>query len=177
MKHLLIMRHGQPEHGGVDYERTLAPEGEQYVARLGKMLSERKFNPDIIMSSPSKRTGETAELIAGCCGHTRDVDYRQEFYNCTRDTILDGIRALDDSVERVLVVGHNPSVESLVSLLCSGNIPGGTWSFRMPAGGLAWIEVESDSWAGTSQGSCRIFRIVTPENINNECSEARTASV
>ena len=63
----------------------------------------------------------------------------------SNDELLTVVRELPDDIETVVLVGHNPGIQDLVSLLT------GEWT-PMPTSALAVITV-SDSWSTAGQHS------------------------
>jgi phosphohistidine phosphatase len=66
-------------------------------------------------------------------------------YAASNDELLTVVRELPDDIETVVLVGHNPGIQDLVSLLT------GEWT-PMPTSALAVITV-SGSWSTAGQRS------------------------
>ena len=95
----------------------------------------------LILSSPYLRTRQTAELIAEA------LDVRKRL-TCTEalaptgsmKQLVSHLQAADPAPARVLLVGHEPYLSELTSLLLSGD-PGLAITFRK--GGLCQLVVDS----------------------------------
>jgi phosphohistidine phosphatase len=71
--------------------------------------------PDHVVSSPSRRTRETAELLLEELGlAAAEVSWDERVYNADVAALLEVLRACPPAARRVLVVGHNPGLEDLV---------------------------------------------------------------
>ena len=117
MKTLLLVRHAKSSRddpGLADKERPLNDRGRRDAPMTGKRLAERRIRPDMILSSPAVRALTTAEMIA------RELDYKRtnivvddRLYAVEADELLEVIRALGDTLECVMLVGHNPELTEL----------------------------------------------------------------
>jgi phosphohistidine phosphatase len=103
------------EQALADIARPLAERGERDVRRIGERLRRHQRPPDLILASPSARTLHTAQLVATIFELPQSsvaVDAR--LYLAVPGTLMEVIAAQDASIERLLVVGHNPGLSELV---------------------------------------------------------------
>lgn len=141
---LYVMRHARAEAavaGGDDHDRPLTPAGRDrtHEAALGMLAMGLRF--DAILTSPKVRTAETASQVSSA--------YKEE----PAPQIL---RALSDEIpvenaagalapyflhESVLIVGHEPQLSGLVSLLLTDSVE--LLKIRLKPGGCAAIEMPS----------------------------------
>ena len=142
MKTLLILRHAKsswkyPEFS--DYDRPLNSRGKRDAPRIGKYLHQQGLIPDRILTSSAKRARKTANKVAKSCGYTGKVKKLEAFYDTVPGVYFEVLQALPDKYQRVMVVGHNPTLESLVNHL-TGQIE------RMPTAALAHIALPIQRW-------------------------------
>ena len=142
MKTLLILRHAKsswnyPELS--DYDRPLNARGKRDAPRMGKHLREQGLIPDRILTSSAKRARKTASRVAKACGYTGKVKKLDAFYDTVVGVYFETLQALSDKYGRVMVVGHNPTMEQLVGYL-TGQVR------RMPTAALAHIELPIQHW-------------------------------
>ena len=142
MKTLLILRHAKsswnyPELS--DYDRPLNRRGKRDAPRMGKHLRQEGLIPDRILTSSAKRARKTANKVAKACGYTGKVKKLDVFYDTVPGVYFETLQALPNKYQRVMVVGHNPTMEQLVSYL-TGHIE------RMPTAALAHIELPIEHW-------------------------------
>ena len=142
MKTLLIMRHAKsswnyPELS--DYDRPLNARGKRDAPRMGKHLRQAELLPDRILTSSAKRARKTASKVAKACGYTGKVKKLDTLYDTVPGVYFDVLQALPNKYQRVMVFGHNPTMEQLVSHL-TGEIK------RMPTAALAHIELPIQRW-------------------------------
>ncbi|MCG9132127.1 histidine phosphatase family protein [Candidatus Poribacteria bacterium] len=142
MKIVLILRHAKsswnhPELS--DYDRPLNSRGKRDAPRMGKHLRQEGLIPDRILTSSAKRARKTANKVAKSCGYTGKVKKLEAFYDTVPGVFFKTLQALSDKYQRVMVVGHNPTMEQLVNHL-TGEIE------RMPTAALAHIELPIQQW-------------------------------
>ena len=143
MKTLLVLRHAKsswkyPELS--DYDRPLNSRGKRDAPRMGKYLRQQSLIPDRILTSSAKRARKTANKVAKSCGYTGKVKKIEAFYDAVPGIYFETLQALPDKYQRVMVVGHNPTMERLVNHL-TGQIE------RMPTAALAHIDLPIQQWA------------------------------
>ena len=142
MKTLLILRHAKSSWNYSefsDYDRPLNRRGKRDAPRMGKFLREQGLTPDRILTSSAKRARRTASKVAKACGYTGKVKKLDAFYDAVVGVYYETLHAVPDKYRRVMVVGHNPTMEGLVSAL--------TGEFRrMPTAALAHIELPIQHW-------------------------------
>jgi phosphohistidine phosphatase len=120
MKTLLLMRHAkasQQEPGQPDQDRALAKRGERQAPAMGKLLQEKGLVPQAILSSSALRARQTAQAVAKSAGYTGEIAYYSELYSGELPDYGRILRSLADSLDPVLVVGHNPDMQEWVALL------------------------------------------------------------
>lgn len=142
MKTLLILRHAKSSWNYPalsDYDRPLNGRGKRDAPRMGKHLREQGLTPDRILTSSAKRARKTASRVAKTCGYTGKVKKLDRFYDTVAGVYFETLQALPDKYQRVMVVGHNPTMEQLVGYL-TGQIR------RMPTAALAHIELPIQHW-------------------------------
>ncbi len=120
MKTLYVLRHGQaaPESQATsDHDRPLTVRGRNEARLAAEHLARRSRRPSLILSSSAARARSTAEVcLAALPEHTR-LTIVDELYLAEPDSYLTATGAGGDPHEAVLLVGHNPGLESLVYVL------------------------------------------------------------
>ena len=75
MKELILIRHAKSSWSNPlleDFERPLNKRGERDAPFMAKILKQKEINPDLIISSPSKRTKDTLDFFI------KEFDYKGE---------------------------------------------------------------------------------------------------
>jgi len=124
MKTLLLMRHGKSswKHPDLsDHERPLTKRGIRASQQMGELVALKELVPQRILASSAVRAVETAHLLGQECHCGDNVIAVDEFYLAEPDVYINYLKTLPDEIERVMIVGHNPGLESLPQML-SGQV-------------------------------------------------------
>jgi len=161
VKTVLLLRHGKSKRGPeyeTDYERPLAKRGRQDAARIGAFLVEQDLLPDLIVSSPAERARATAQRCAVAADYQGDIRYEGSLYSGSEEAYLELLWSLDDTVGRVLCVGHNPDIEATIETLTHKYV-------SMPTAALARIDFDTDSWVELLQVGGRLAWVQLPREV------------
>ncbi len=124
---LYILRHGiAVEHGAPAYpndaDRPLTPEGDRKVRLIAEGMKALDLSFDPILSSPYPRALQTAEIVAKALKAHKKLQISEDLTpGGSAQQLIESISRLDPQPENVLLVGHEPYLSGLVSLLVSGN--------------------------------------------------------
>jgi len=118
---LFLIRHAQT-HDSQDYNsdkvRELKPEGINQATELGKYLKGSGYKPDLILSSDATRAKITASLIASEIHYPiQQIQHVDKIYSGDIRNLLSLIGQTSDSVEHLLLIGHNPTILELINYL------------------------------------------------------------
>jgi phosphohistidine phosphatase len=138
---LYILRHGEAaEHFDSRYkeaERPLTQKGIERTRQLAHALRQMEIPFDTILSSPLTRARQTAEIVArGIKGH---VQIANELAGSDLNNLVEHIDRLRPEPDALLLVGHEPHLSSLVSLLCTG---GDGLSVKLKKGALCRLAID-----------------------------------
>lgn len=148
MKTVLLMRHGKSDWGAdfdSDHERPLAPRGLRAAESMGGFLTSIGEIPDRLIASSAIRARDTARLAAQAGGWSCSLSLAENLYGATVDTVLQLIRQQPDSISRLLLVGHQPTLSEVVIELSGANT-------RFPTAAAARIDLPIESWADAGPG-------------------------
>ncbi len=143
MKTLLLMRHAKSSWKDsklVDHERPLKKRGQKDAINIARVIKKKKLVPGLIMSSSAVRAVETARLVIEKLAFSGEFIVQDVLYMAEPATYIEKINLIPDSIDPLLVVGHNPGLESLVQIL-------GDKIDSMPTGALAVIALPIQSWS------------------------------
>jgi len=164
MKTILLLRHAKSdwgEPGLADFERPLNKRGLKDAPRMGEALALFDVIPAKIISSPARRARQTAELVAGACGYNQKlIQEETSFYGGDNSDLLTALQCLPDDVERVMLVGHNPTMEETAAMLVAANEKEGI--VRLPTAGLVCLEVDITEWAALQPGQAVLSWFLIP---------------
>jgi phosphohistidine phosphatase len=148
VRRLLILRHAKSswkEEGLVDHDRQLNKRGMCDAPRMGQLLVTEGIVPDLIISSTARRAHDTVELLTEACAYEGDVVWASSLYMGGYRAYLNTLRNADDEFNTVMIVGHNPDSEQLLTVLTGVNE-------TMPTAALAQIDLPLSSWRELEEG-------------------------
>lgn len=165
-KRLLIMRHAKSswsDSDATDHERTLNKRGLRDAPRMGQFIAAQNCQPDLVASSTAKRAKLTAELFVENCSGEEDIELQlvDDFYHAAPRSYLEFIAGInDDAIESIMVVGHNPGLETLVYRLSN--------SFEtMPTAAIAYFQLDIDRWSNINGSShAKLMDVWRPKELD-----------
>ncbi len=116
MRTLILFRHAKavrPHEAESDKARGLTGRGRREAAEAGAAMAEAGLAPKLALVSTAQRTRETAEHGFG--GFTLETQYEDALYHAEPEGLWDAFTASE--AESVVIVGHNPGIGELVSML------------------------------------------------------------
>ena len=143
-KELLLLRHGKSDWNTdtTDFYRPLNKRGKRDVQRMGEWLDEQKLPTDLIISSPAIRALTTAEIVCEVMGlPVHSIQTEKRIYEASLSDLRQILLHIPDSIQRLLLIGHNPGFESLLSYLVP-NIPIPDNGKLMPTATLAYLQLD-----------------------------------
>ena len=121
MKTLLLVRHAKSSWdypGLTDFERPLNKRGHRDAPFMGKLLIEKKVVPDLIISSPATRAITTARHFSEGLGYPLEkISTDERLYDAEYSDICDVIFEIDDPVNCLMIVSHNPGLTEVADRL------------------------------------------------------------
>jgi phosphohistidine phosphatase len=118
---LLILRHGKSvvkEDKLSDHDRLLNQQGKNQAVATGKLIRNIDLMPDYIISSSAKRAIDTSEIVVKLSEYNGKININPSLYHQnSAENYINVLADVSDEYYKVLVVGHNPSVEDLIEKL------------------------------------------------------------
>lgn len=140
-----------------DHDRPLAERGLNDAPKMAKRLKKRGIKPDLILSSSAVRALETAKFFA------KEFDYPKEkivlesnLFHASPHSILKIIRMQKDSQNTILVFGHNPGLNDLITFL-GGDIE------NLPTAGQFGFKLKSEHWAELKPETAEVWFLDFPK--------------
>lgn len=144
-KTLYLVRHAKSDwHSGEsDFDRSINRRGLQDAPVMGQRMKDGDALPEQIFCSPAKRAVQTLEnLDLGIDA----VVFKEKIYEASTGDLLDIVQSVPDSYESAMLIGHNPAMTWLATLLTGVRIEG------MPTCSIITIQLDSNHWK--SAGAC-----------------------
>lgn len=169
-KTLYIVRHAKSDQSDtihkIDFDRPLNEKGEKNAKTLGELLARKNIKLDAVISSPAKRTLETAKIICSELSiPTESILLDSNIYRCSIEEYVKIIQSIDDKNNHVMVIGHNPSTTSLANLLQKK-----ISITEVPTAGIVAIEFNISSWSEIASNNGTTGKLLffhDPDDINN----------
>lgn len=163
---LVLLRHAKAEPAGriTDELRPLALTGRRQCPDVAAGLRAAGLAPEHVLVSSAVRTRQTWELVRTSLGDEPEpetvVDDR--LYGARPVDVVDLLRALDDRVRQVLVVGHEPTMSGTAALLAAEGEAAHLSQVRtgLPTGTFAVLELPA--WSRLDGGAGRLLDVVRP---------------
>jgi phosphohistidine phosphatase len=137
---LYILRHasaGTPRKNPVtNAKRGLDKEGKQQCILVANYLNATRVGFDAIISSPLKRSLQTASLVATEIGYESRIAVDESLSPSGTYESFTKLLHRHIGQENILVVGHNPNLTQFLGALISGNGA----SIRLRKGSLARLD-------------------------------------
>lgn len=142
LRRLVLMRHAKSDWADgslADHDRPLNARGRSDAPMMALWLQEMVVVPDVVLTSSSKRTRETLDLMLQEWPVEPRVSVLETLYLASAETIIQTIHRSGGDAMTLLVLAHNPGMADLVSELANKFMD-------MPTAAVAVFEVKRDGW-------------------------------
>lgn len=119
---LHLIRHAktlQAEQHEKDVDRHLAEKGKLQARALGEYLNKNNISAEV-WCSEANRTKETLKILESNCDFPKTI-YSIDLYLCSKKTFLEKLWK-DNSVEDLIIVGHNFGISDLATYFLNEEI-------------------------------------------------------
>jgi phosphohistidine phosphatase len=144
MKTLYLVRHAKSAWDDPmipDEKRPLMDVGIDRANKIIRHLKAKLILPDLMITSQTIRTRETARLFALGLGYpVEKIKIERLIYDDFFNKILEMICSTPDEVDSLMVFGHNPSMTQITNMFIRPGID------LMPTTGVSCMKFDTDSW-------------------------------
>jgi phosphohistidine phosphatase len=143
---LYILRHAiagerNASTPGGDSQRPLTVEGADKMLRIARGMKASGLSFDLILSSPSLRAKQTAEIVVNVFGHAKSLKFSSALAaDGNPQELVSELRRDHRKRKSVLLVGHEPYLSRLISLLISGST---SLPITLKKGGLCKLSIDA----------------------------------
>jgi phosphohistidine phosphatase len=166
-RQLLLLRHAKSSWDDpslADHDRPLGKRGRKAAAAMRVAILSRGLAPDLALVSTARRTRDTFAALEPLPRSSR-VMFLDALYHASPAAMLELLHEVEMSRRCVLLVGHNPGLMELATLLAGDE---GVFAQRLasgfPTGAMALFEVQ-DPWSKFSAGSAKLIDFVVPREL------------
>lgn len=156
MQELWLLRHAEAvpaSFGEPDELRALTPHGQQQARAVGDWLAGQGRVPDSVVCSSARRARSTAALALAALPSAPAITWLDTILGAMPGDLL-ALLEQHGQGECVLLIGHNPGLQSLLAILCPGVPP----HQGMSPATLACIELTGSAEPGRG----RLLTLRTP---------------
>lgn len=168
-RELWLLRHGKAERfdSSEDYDRTLKKRGKRDAKSMGEWMKEAQSLPDLIVSSPAIRAITTAKIVCDVFSiDHRHIRQEKRLYDEGLVRVKSVLADCPANFSRVLLVGHNPELEDLIShLVNETDLPDHKKLF--PTAALARLMLPDD-WSHLNKGCAQLLSITYSKSLLEE---------
>jgi phosphohistidine phosphatase len=173
MRRLMLLRHAKSDRsmpGGRDQERPLSPGGREAARKMGGYMARHALVPDLVVASTAVRVRETLDHLLPAFAESPNVMPDKRLYEAEADALLAVIKQTVRTAHSVLLVGHNPGLAELASLLvAAGDVETRQRLIeKFPTAALAVIDFALDDWGKLHPKAGRLDRFVVPRTLDAE---------
>ena len=174
MKRPYILRHAKAapgEPGQDDHARALTLRGIADAEAAARYLHKNGAELDRVLVSTSARTVQTADLVLRELQLPPRADYRDGLYLAEPGKILAMIQGLPARTGAVMVIGHNPGLEELATLLAREPVRRKERERRdvleekFPTCALAVLDFDIERWRDIQPGEGALVDFIRPKDL------------
>ena len=149
MKNIIFVRHAKSswKYDVLDTERPLKSRGIVDITNVSNEFKINNLHVDAVFSSYAKRALDTCEMFLETLGMSSNIiEITKNLYDFAGYQVVSFIKQLDNSLDTVMIFGHNHALTSIVNTYGSDCID------NVPTSGLVMIEFNIESWLDFKKG-------------------------
>lgn len=164
MPTLLLMRHAKSSWRDTslsDEQRPLKKRGKRAAKKMGSLLRKKRLKPDLVLTSPATRARQTVKRVLKAAEREVPVIPIEALYFKGAEACLAAIQTSASTATKLLVVGHNPDLESLIERLTGAHT-------LVPTAAIAVIRTEC-AWKKLGRnGRSTLVAVYRPKDLPDE---------
>jgi phosphohistidine phosphatase len=166
---LLLFRHAKakpakPQRDDID--RPLSPTGREATKQIGHWIQEYGIPIDWVICSPASRTRETLSIARYFFDIQQEhIVIDEQLYLASLDRLLTLLAKAPKEPRNLMLVGHNPGMEDLLTYLCGEDLPRTARGKLMPTATLAVITLPKD-WHKLKAKQGKLLNLIRPKELD-----------
>lgn len=162
MKKIHLIRHAKSSWKDTslkDIKRPLNKRGIKSCEIMARRIFDAGCRFELVCSSSATRAMATIELIShhlACLKINYQLD--ESLYTFDFEELLDWCRRLDDMLDDVVIVGHNPALTSFCNWLSGSELN------NIPTCGYVQLQVAVNSWEELTENSAEMSAFIKPKD-------------
>lgn len=172
MKTIILIRHAKSSWKNKDLkdaERPLKKRGVEDANTMARVLKEKNAGIQKLISSPAERALTTAKTFAGALGmNPAEIVVDDHLYLESKNKLLMLIHGLDEKINTVAIVSHNPGLTNLANFLTTEEID------NIPTSGIVAISFETDWWNGVDKNKGKMIYFEYPKKYRKKIEKVKS---
>ncbi|WP_426363201.1 SixA phosphatase family protein [Streptomyces sp. E-08] len=164
-RRIVLLRHAKADwNDESDHERPLAERGRKDAPVAGRKLADSGITFDLALCSTAARTRETWKLAVHELPARPKTVYEERIYEASLGELIALINETPDSVNDLLLIGHNPGMHALADALAGeseGDLLPRMNRSGFPTSAFAVLTFDG-SWKSVEHGVGRLVDFWTP---------------
>ena len=164
MKNLFLLRHAKSSWDNTalgDFDRPLSKRGISNAIQLSEYIQKHSISFDLVLSSPSERTQSTLDLVLNSFDPIPKTSLKESIYHASPSSLSQLIKELDDEINNLLIIGHNPGLHILTETLTNESI------VKFPTCAFAKI-TNFNHWKDIDAGILNLESLITPKELKHD---------
>jgi phosphohistidine phosphatase len=126
-----------------DVDRPLKIRGIKNAYDMARRIKIKNLVPDQLITSPANRALHTATIFARVIELPfTKIMIEPLLYNSSPDRVITFIKEIDNTLNSVMIFGHNPEFTDLANMFIQGQF------LEVPTTGIVSIIFETSDWSG-----------------------------
>jgi len=166
---LFLLRHAKSAWDSPsleDFDRPLSERGRREAEWVADLIRTRDIRLSRILCSSAQRTRETLAALLPAFTRDTSIEVTRRLYEAPAERLLTVLREQLVTDQAVMLIGHNPGLESLAGLLTGGGEPSLISALRRkyPPAGLAQFEFALEQWSDVGPATGRLVAFDVPSH-------------
>ncbi len=161
MKTIQLIRHAKSsweDTGLSDQRRPLSPRGYHDCQLMGPAIVETGCDLQPIYCSSAQRAQLTISHLAAAMDDTQlGWQVVDDLYTFSSSSLLAWLSQLDDRIDNVTLVGHNPAMTQLINQLSDADLT------NFPTCAFAQLQTTADSWSMLGSQGTDLIHFLKPK--------------
>ncbi len=157
MKEVILIRHAKSSWDNpelADHDRPLNDKGIHDAKLMAHIIHDKHLEPSLILASDAVRSTHTMRLLFG--RSTCPTEIHSSLYLADQEHIESKIVSLDNTLDRVAIVAHNPGLTDCIHST-------GHEFEHLLSTGIAVVQWDTDSWEKCSFSTGKTISILSPK--------------
>lgn len=153
MKVILLTRHAEAifNRNINDFDRKISLNGKKQAEILSNFV-KRAFKIDLIFSSTSLRTTQTAKIINQTYQDSIETKESKKLYLATAGEILKEVANIENKHNVIMLLCHNPGLQNLMNFLHQSPT-----SNQFTPASMAIFESNVEKWSDLAPKNCKLL--------------------